>query len=157
MAKYTDISEIGSGGFGKVFACRCDADGCKYAKKKLDESTDSDALKRFSREVRILSTLDHPHIVKVLGKRLEKPPFFYIMPLYKRSLRAELPNIVADTQRIDSIFSRLLTAIEYAHSQGIIHRDLKPENILLNDDTDTLGLRILSGYCGTMLPAGDCE
>lgn len=136
MAKYADLTIIGSGGFGKVYACLCDSDGLTYAKKRLDAPTDLDAVKRFAREVRILSALDHPHIVKVVGKRLETSPFFYIMPLYKRSLRVELPSLVADTRRIDTIFPRLLAAIEYAHSQGVIHRDLKPENVLLNDDCD---------------------
>jgi serine/threonine protein kinase len=138
MAKYTDLTQIGSGGFGKVFACRCDADGQTYAKKCLDAPADSDEARRFAKEVRILSALDHPHIVKVLGKRLETHPFFYIMPLYKRSLRAELPSLVGDVRRVDVIFSRLLTAIEFAHAQGVIHRDLKPENVLLNDDSDVV-------------------
>ena len=136
MARYRDIREIGSGGFGTVYACRCDADGKTYAKKKLDKSADEESIKRFAREVRILSALDHPNIVRVLGKKLRLPPFFYVMPLYKRSLRAELSSLVGDTARIDTIFAQVLDAVNYAHSEGIIHRDLKPENVLLNDDTD---------------------
>ncbi|HOE16643.1 MAG TPA: serine/threonine-protein kinase [Syntrophorhabdaceae bacterium] len=136
MAKYTDIRKIGSGGFGVVYACRCDADGNIYAKKKLADSADRDTIKRFAREVRILSALDHPNIVQVLAKRLHKPPFYYVMPLFKRSLHAELPSLVGDRARINIIFAQILDAVDYAHSQGIIHRDLKPENILLNNDTD---------------------
>ena len=136
MAKYTDIREIGSGGFGIVYTCKCDSDGETYAKKILANSADEDAIKRFAREVRILSALDHPNIVQVVAKRLQSPPFFYIMPLFKRSLRAEMPSLVGDRSRIDTIFAQILDAIDYAHSEGVIHRDLKPENILLNDDTD---------------------
>ncbi|MGD0281794.1 MAG: serine/threonine-protein kinase [Dissulfurispiraceae bacterium] len=136
MAKYTAIREIGSGGFGKVCKCRCDADGAIYAKKTLATSDDKNAIKRFAREVRILSALDHPNIVQVIAKRLNSPPFFYVMPLFKRSLRAELSGLVGDKSRISIIFAQILDAIEYAHLQGVIHRDLKPENILFNDDTD---------------------
>lgn len=135
-AKYIDCYEIGSGGFATVFNCRCDGDREIYAKKKLNSTSDDDAVKRFSKEVRILSSLDHPHIVKVLGMRLSNPPYYYIMPLYKRSLRAELSSVTGDTSRIDTIFSRILDALEYAHSEGVIHRDLKPENILMNEDVD---------------------
>lgn len=97
---------------------------------------DEESLKRFRKEARILATLDHPNIVKVLGKRLKEPPYFYIMPLYKHSLRSELQNIIGDENRIYPIFQSILDAIEYAHEEGVIHRDLKPGNILMNDDHD---------------------
>jgi eukaryotic-like serine/threonine-protein kinase len=160
MAKYTDIRKIGSGGFGEVYTCRCDADGNTYAKKTLTDSSDEDAIKRFTREVRILSTLDHPNIVRVLAKRLQTPPFFYVMPLFKRSLRSELPSLVGDAARIDVMFGHILDAIDYAHSQGVIHRDLKPENILLNDDDDLVvtdfGLgRIIDSESTRQTPTGE--
>jgi hypothetical protein len=160
MTKYADIREIGSGGFGRVYACRCDADGEMYAKKTLLTPDDEGSVKRFIREVRILSTLDHPNIVKVLGKSLQSPPFFYVMPLFKRSLRAELPFLVADTSRIDIIFAQILDAMDYAHSEGVIHRDLKPENILLNDDADLVvtdfGLgRIIDSQSTRQTPTGE--
>jgi serine/threonine protein kinase len=120
MAKYTDIREIGSGGFGIVHVCRCDADGNIYAKKKLTVFADEDAIKRFTREVRILSKLDHPNIVQVLAKRLQEPPFFYVMPLFKRSLRAELPSLIGHEARIDAIFGQILDAVDYARRASFI-------------------------------------
>lgn len=136
MAKYDDVSIIGSGGFGDVYVSNRDTDGQMFAKKKLRDTADEAAQKRFVKEVRMLSALDHPHIVRVVAKRLEKPPFFYIMPLYNRSLRTELPSIIGNDGRVYTIFSAILDAMEYAHNQGVIHRDLKPENILMNSDSD---------------------
>jgi hypothetical protein len=82
----------------------------------------------------ILTKLDHPNIVKVVHSKLEAAPYWYIMPYYKSSLRKELLLIKDDGARIRRIFSAVLDAVEYAHSQGILHRDLKLSNILLNDD-----------------------
>jgi len=135
MATYKYLNEIGSGGFGKVWKARRDEDGTEVAIKKL-ETKQEDSFKRFSREVRILSSLDHPNIIRVIGKRLDSDSCFYVMPLYKGSLVGELPTIAKDENRISKIFGSMLNGIEYAHSQGVIHRDLKPENILLNNDDD---------------------
>lgn len=135
MAKYKDIGKLGSGGFGEVWRVERETDNEAFAKKVLLD-TSPEAVKRFQREVRILSKLDHPRIVKVVDTHLNNEPFWYLMPIYQRSLRGEFPAIVGDTQRIVNIISEILEGMQYAHEQGVIHRDLKPENILLNDDGD---------------------
>lgn len=162
MASYRDIERIGSGGFGEVWVTISTRDELRYAKKVLGDADDPESIKRFRREVRIQSQLDHPNIVRVLAKQLNEKPYYYIMPLYSTSLRAELPALVGNQQRIGRIFTAILDGLEYAHAQGVIHRDLKPENVLLNGDTDTavsdFGLgRILSSdssrvtFTGAML------
>lgn len=135
MPKYIDKRKIGSGGFGEVWQCEREEDGTQHAKKKLTVA-DTDAVARFLKEVRILASLNHPNVVRVIGKRLETPPYWYVMPLYDHSLRSELPALIGDDRRIHQVFTTILGAVEYAHSEGIIHRDLKPENVLMNDDTD---------------------
>jgi len=136
--EYKDVRSIGSGGFGEVWLCRRDVDYQSFAKKKLQSGTHSDDVRRFIREVRILSSLDHPNVIRIVERRFQREPYFYIMPLYKRSLRTELPSLIGDESRIYPIFTALLNGIEYAHLQGVIHRDLKPENVLLNSDTDVV-------------------
>lgn len=89
MAQFYDVRRLGSGGFGEVWACT--SGGVRYAKKKLT-AIDEDSVARFQREVRILSKLDHPNIVKVVAKRLQTSPYWYVMPLYRRSLESELPG-----------------------------------------------------------------
>lgn len=136
MANYQDLSRIGSGGFGTVWECKRTQDGRLFAKKKLDDNPSEEAITRFRREVRILSELDHPNIIKVIAKRLEDEPYFYIMPRYRCSVADELFSIAGDEDRIRMIYSSILDGIEYAHRQGVIHRDLKPENLLMNSDSD---------------------
>lgn len=138
MVRWIDQSKIGSGGFGEVWTSQREGQGPLFAKKVLQATPDASAVRRFSREVRILSTLDHPNIVRVIAKRLESAPYFYIMPLYRHSLRLELSRLVRDESRIFPIFKAMLDGIEYAHEQGIIHRDLKPENVLMNSDAEVV-------------------
>lgn len=137
MAPYRVISQIGSGGFGKVLRAIREADGKSFALKRLD-SSEQEVIERFQREVRILSSLDHPNIIKVLHKELSNDPYYYVMPLYKGSLVDEFPDIVGKEERIRDIYSAILDAVEYAHKQGVIHRDLKPENVLLNSDAEVV-------------------
>lgn len=135
MARYIDIEKIDSGGFGIVKKCKRDTDGKIFAKKKL-HSQDQDSIDRFAREVRIISSLDHPNVVDVIAKKLEDKTSWYVMPLYSHSLRKKISELPGDDDRIQLIFSSILDGVEYAHSQGVMHRDLKPENVLMNNDSD---------------------
>jgi len=134
MATYKDDSILGDGGFGEVWKVIRD-DGEAFAKKVLNDKS-AEAVKRFQREVRILSSLDHPRIIPIVDTHLVSEPYSYFMPIYGASLRDELPNLIGDDPRIAKIFSSILDGIHYAHQQGVIHRDLKPENVLLNNDDD---------------------
>lgn len=138
MARYIDTQKLGSGGFGEVWLCNRQGDGNAYAKKKLLPSVDADGIQRFQREVRLISRLDHPNIVKVVGIHLQNAPYWYVMPRYHHTLYREVPSLNGETQRVVAIFSAILSGMEYAHSEGVIHCDLKPENILMNDDDDVV-------------------
>lgn len=135
MATYKRIEEIGTGGFGVVYRCQREEDEKVFALKKL-QTKDPNAMKRFEREVRIVSSLDHPNIIKIITKRLDEHGYFYVMPLYSHTLQTIMAEIKGNEQRVVSIFSSILDGLEYAHKQGVIHRDLKPANILMNDDVD---------------------
>ncbi len=130
MAHYSDKQKIGSGGFGEVWRSERTEDGEVFAKKVLvdPEHLDPSDIKRFEREVRLLRTLNHPRIVKVIASHVATEPYWFVMPLYKGSLRSLLP--LRDEGQIRKIVEQLLEATEYAHTNGVIHRDLKPENIL---------------------------
>ena len=152
MATFNLYDEIGSGGYGNVYKSARVIDGKAgeiiYAVKKLKKNLDENAIERFKREVRILKILNHPNIIKVITENLECDEPFYVMPLYKQSLKGILDELKDDYERLKLIFNSLFNGIEYLHNEGVYHRDLKAENILINADSDLvindfgLGLKV---------------
>jgi len=137
MARYKRLSRIGSGAQGEVYRARRLDDGQLVAIKFLRPSADQDERKRFRREVRMASSLDHPNILPVLGYHLEDDgECFFAMPLAKSNLRDCLPDLALNTALAFSYYEQILAAVEHAHNNGVIHRDLKPENILILEDPE---------------------
>lgn len=136
MAKYRDILLLGDGGNGEVFRCQRLSDGKCFAKKRLKDAADFGAIRRFQREVRILAQLDHPNIVKIEATHLDTDPYWFVMPLYRKSLADCLGDYVGNAERIWKVFTAILDGVAHAHDEGVIHRDLKPGNILLNSDDE---------------------
>ena len=138
MTNYKRLDSLGQGGFGEVFVCERETDCEKFAMKVLKEAQGANAVARFRREVRLLSSLDHPNVVKVVTMQLDAEPLAYVMPFYNTSLQKALASVRGDEGRIAKIFMSILNGVGYAHAEGVIHRDLKPGNILMNNDGDVV-------------------
>lgn len=138
--KYKDLEKLGSGGFGVVWKVVRVEDGKNFAKKVLQDLPylTQDDKDRFSGEARLLKSLNHPRIVKVIATHLASEPLWFVLPLYQGNLREIITDVHADADLTDKIIEQLLDAIEYAHANGVIHRDLKPENILYNAQFDVV-------------------
>ena len=109
----------------------------KVAIKILDKGKikTKEDLTRIQREIKILSMLDNPNIVKTY-KISETPKKYYIIMEYCEG--GELFDYIVEKERLDEseasiFFYQLINALDYIHSKGIAHRDLKPENLLLSE------------------------
>lgn len=132
---YKIIRPIGdNGGFGQVYQST-DENGNIFALKKLKRN-DEFSVSRFEREVRLMSRLNHPNVIRLVTYNLSCKEKFYIMPLYQCSLSSIIPTMVGDYRRQFIIINSILAGVQYLHSEGVLHRDLKPDNILYNSDTD---------------------
>lgn len=131
MPKIRLESKIDSGGFGEVLRGTIVEDGRKVAVKRLTKPYSPDDVKRFTREVRIMSQLKHRNIVPVLAYNVDKDPPWFAMPLAKCNLVGILAELRTDEDRRRLVFEQVLSGVDFAHQQGVIHRDLKPQNILM--------------------------
>ena len=107
----------------KVFAVK------SISLKKLSEKEYRDLIL----EVKILSSLEHPHIVKFYETYHDNKYFHIVIELCRgNNLYMRLKKLKGrmKEEHVKIIILKILHAINYCHSKGIVHRDLKPENIV---------------------------
>jgi TolB-like protein/tetratricopeptide (TPR) repeat protein/tRNA A-37 threonylcarbamoyl transferase component Bud32 len=102
----------------------------KVLKEEL--SNDLDAVKRFKREARLASSLNHPNICTILEVSQDESQSFIAMELLEgTSLKSRLLGGPLSLGEIVRITTQVADALAAAHDQGIIHRDITPGNIFL--------------------------
>jgi hypothetical protein len=140
--EFEDLECIGAGGFGEVVRCRRRSDGRIFARKRIlafpKRQTAGDDVRRFVREVRLLSRLAHPNIIPIIAANTTQQPFWYVTPLYEYSLLSYLPRIVCRHEQIHPVIAKVMAGVNFAHQNGILHRDLSLGNVLLNSLDDVV-------------------
>ena len=109
---------------------------------------DTVSKQRFEREIKILSELNHPNIVKVFQWNIggDPPKFtpYYVMEyLSGDSLKQYMDEKFHSEDQyyfdiewtISSIVLPVCNALAQVHTSNIYHRDLKPSNIMFTDNT----------------------
>ena len=135
--RYKIISEIGSGGMGKVYKAEFIALNKIQAVKVLHRhlSGDSQSLQRFQVEAKAASSLRHENLLTVTdyGVTETRAPYIVMDYVEGESLSFYLEQheklSVAD---FITVFSQVVKGLAHAHEKGVIHRDLKPSNIMLS-------------------------
>jgi tetratricopeptide (TPR) repeat protein len=137
LGRYRIESWLGAGGMGEVYRARDLRLGRPVALKLLPDQllTDSDRIKRFEREARTASSLNHPNIVTIHEIGHADGVHFIAQEFVEgttlRHLMADGP--LAPSRAID-VGRQMATALAAAHAAGIIHRDIKPENVMVRPD-----------------------
>jgi serine/threonine protein kinase len=134
FGKYTIIRSLGSGGMGRVYlAQRSDEVVQQVAIKILNQhNLDEQTLARFDAERRILASLEHPNIARLIDAGTEGEQSYYVMEYVEGQPVDDYcqANQLSLKQRLH-LFLKICDAVTYAHSNLIVHRDLKPGNILV--------------------------
>lgn len=146
--KYRVIEKLGSGGMGAVYKAEHSLMGRTVALKVLHPHLveHEDLLKRFHREARVASKLDHPNAVATYDYGVWKGAPYLVMEFVegvtlKTKIEKDGPP---KTPELRTIFLQVCAALAKAHDLGIVHRDLKPDNIMLTSEQDgSLRARLL--------------
>jgi hypothetical protein len=132
---------LGEGGMGVVWAARHADSGAPVALKFVKNmgAGRPDVRRRFLREARAATLLNHPNVVRIheILELEDGSPVLVMDLLTGRSLAEHLKR--AGTIPLDElmeIVTPVVDAVGEAHRRGIIHRDLKPDNIFLVDAPD---------------------
>ncbi len=128
---------LGQGGMGEVYLSEDIKLRRKVALKILPRqfSADLERKKRFEKEARAVSALNHPNIITIyeIG---EAEDFSFIATEFidGPTLRRRIAEGPLPWPEAVKIAIQIAGALDSAHSAGIIHRDIKPANIMLRRD-----------------------
>jgi serine/threonine-protein kinase len=129
------LAEIGSGGMGRVFQVRHVISHRVEALKVLHHNLEhaGEAAERFIREIRVLGSLDHPHIAQLYSaSQHEGCLLMFLEFVHGPSLDRILRERRLPLEEVGRYAGQILDALCYAHSKGVVHRDIKPANILID-------------------------
>ena len=95
---------------------------------------------KFIREAKMIASLDHPHIVRVMDVFEENGTAYYVMDdlkggSLKDKVRSQGP--LSEVEAEDCI-RQVADALSYIHSWNMLHLDVKPSNILQNGKGDVV-------------------
>ena len=94
-------------------------------------------LHSFFEEARVLSTLNHPHVVRVTNFFRANGTAYMAMQLERgRTLHQHIHALSSRIASADflRLFDQLLQGLAAVHGAGLLHLDLKPANIWLRPD-----------------------
>ncbi|WP_372367179.1 serine/threonine protein kinase [Candidatus Uabimicrobium sp. HlEnr_7] len=133
FAHYKIISQIGSGGMGKVYKAYDSKLERTVALKVLISQHCNKQRERFLQEAKSTARLSHPNIIRLYEVGEYNNLCFFSMEFIDGStLKSFITDNKISLRKSCKILSKIAYALQYTHKEGIIHRDLKPSNIMVS-------------------------
>jgi len=136
LLHYRILEKIGEGGQGAVYEALDTRLGRNVVIKVLPQELTLKAanLKRFEREARLASALDHPNICTIFDLNEAGGVHFIVMQkIAGRTVRQLVGGHPLELRSALSIAIQVADALAAAHARGIIHRDIKAGNVMVTD------------------------
>jgi predicted esterase len=154
LGPYEILSAIAAGGMGEVYRARHVKLGREAAIKVLPSelASDPERLRRFEREARAASALNHPGIVTIYDIDEHEGTLYIAMELVEgTTLRERLQGARLEPKEAVRIAAAIADGLALAHDAGIVHRDLKPDNVMITRDGH---VKILDFGLAKQVPVG---
>ena len=131
LGRYRLQRRLGAGGFATVYAAFDTIEKRRVAIKVPDTQPAGDqTMEDVRREVRIMGSLRHPHILPLESARSIEGRFVMVFPLGSETLADRFGRRLGRATAAE--FARqMVSAVAYAHQRSVLHRDVKPENFIL--------------------------
>lgn len=132
------VSLAGRGGMGAVYRAEQIRLGRTVAVKIMPPEITPDpmARERFEREARVLSGLNHPHVLQIFDFGALPDGTLYLVTEWADG--GDLARLLAGKPQplafVQDWVAQIASALDAAHARGIVHRDLKPANVLVRAD-----------------------
>lgn len=137
ISHYRLLALLGRGGMGEVYLGEDTRLRRKVALKLLPASFTLDAgrVRRFKREARAASALNHPNIVTIheVGES-DGVHFLVTEHVEGETLHRRMTEQKIELNEALGITQQVAAALSAAHAAGITHRDIKPDNVMLRRD-----------------------
>jgi serine/threonine protein kinase/tetratricopeptide (TPR) repeat protein len=137
IGHYEIVSFIGQGGMGQVYLARDVLLGRKVAFKILTSALANNerGLRRFEKEARAASALNHPNILVIYEfGQVDGLHFIASEFVDGPTLTQILGGDGVSLESAVDIAIQIAKALEASHASGIVHRDIKPENVIVRID-----------------------
>jgi|GEM_PF-3372438 len=136
LGDYLIEKKIGQGGMGAILLAKQESLE-RYTALKIilpKFSSNENVVKRFFREVKLTSRLEHPNIVTIYNFGKSREGILFVAMEYLDG--ANLDGIIRKTgpmapERAIPIAAQIASALSEAHGKNVVHRDLKPSNVML--------------------------
>ena len=130
--------------------------GETYAIKIIDKSQmGENELESLYNELKIMSIIDHPNIVRVYEYYECHGVVFIVMELMSGG---ELFDKIVEYEHYTEkqaaeTFTPIVDAVRYCHKLGIVHRALKPENLLYSSNEENAMIKVSDfGFAKFLIP-----
>lgn len=140
MGSYIIMERLGEGGMGIVFKARNWKLGRVVALKiiRREHVANTDAIRRFRREIEVVGKLSHPNIVVAIDADEIGGTHFFVMEYVEGvNLSVLLKEKGAPPVPLACEYMRqVASGLQQAYERGMVHRDIKPANLLVQRATD---------------------
>ncbi len=135
LGEYFVFERIGAGSMAEVYKALQPSMDRMVGIKILSAGLSHDAhfVARFRREVQIVASLEHPHILPVIDFG-ERDGTLYLVMRYVNggTLHDLIQRGPMEPQTVLRYLTEIGEALDYAHERRVVHRDIKPRNVLLD-------------------------
>jgi eukaryotic-like serine/threonine-protein kinase len=144
---YEMVRMLGQGGMGTVMLARGTQNGQAVAIKTLlpETAVNEQSLQRFLREIKVVSALEHPNIVRYIEHGAHRGVIYLVSEYVDGNDASKVLKIRGGRlswREVGSIVAQMLDALAYAHGKDFVHRDIKDQNILIQGHYPELKVKL---------------